>query len=316
MRQRRGLILVCLLLQSTVGFTWGHAGHETVGYIAAQLLRQTHAEQALRQILRTDEDLAYAATWLDCARSESSCHQKLTQEQRHFIAANPLHYRYHFADIPFQLGHYQRGSVGAADEDVVQTLTQAISVLRGQASPATNPHRFTQREALFVVAHLVGDIHQPLHVGSAYIDKQRYILPNNHIQAEQTTTQGANLLLDRKYNLHSTWDVYLVRRAMRNHHLSDSRALTAYLLGGHYTPRRGHGDVMTWPTQWADESIHLAAQQFESIRIGDQVTARDGRLGWSIRLPRSYTKIATAQVEQQLLAAGYRLAAVLQAIWP
>lgn len=316
MRKIRWIMAVWLLLQVTQGYSWGREGHETVGYIATQLLRHSRAEQAISKILHTDETLAAAATWLDCARSYESCHQRLSQEQKQFTTSNPQHYRYHFTDIPFQLGRYQRGAIGAADDDVVQILTQAITVLRGNSTATSNPHHFTTREALFLVAHLVGDIHQPLHVGSAYVEGRHFIVPMNTAQAAQTTTQGANLLLDGKHNLHGTWDVYVVRRAMRDHHLADSRELAAYLLTGHVVPSKGQGNVLDWPSQWADESIQLAAAQFELMRISGQVTAREGRLGWSIHTPRHYTKQATRQAEQQLLKAGYRLAAVLQAIWP
>ena len=56
-------------------------------------------------------------------------------------------------------------------DDVVQILRQAIGVLQGRLDSVSNPHQFTQRQALLMVAHLVGDLHQPLHVSGAYVTR-------------------------------------------------------------------------------------------------------------------------------------------------
>jgi hypothetical protein len=51
-------------------------------------------------------------------------------------------------------------------------------VLKGGAAPAPFSLK-DQREALLLLTHYVGDLHQPLHVGAIYLDKNtqyKYIL--------------------------------------------------------------------------------------------------------------------------------------------
>ena len=52
---------------------------------------------------------------------------------------------------------------GARPTDIVQMMRECVRVLRGKSSV------FTPREALRMLAHLVGDLHQPLHVGNAFV---------------------------------------------------------------------------------------------------------------------------------------------------
>ena len=47
---------------------WGQEGHETVGYIAANLIKGSNAETAVSHILKPGEMLATAAEWPDCAK--------------------------------------------------------------------------------------------------------------------------------------------------------------------------------------------------------------------------------------------------------
>src|SRR5438067_7755123 len=53
----------------------------------------------------------------------------------------------------------------AGNWDVVHTIPYCIGVLRGEIAE-DNPRKITKTIAVILLAHCVGDIHQPLHVGA------------------------------------------------------------------------------------------------------------------------------------------------------
>ncbi|HEX8604493.1 MAG TPA: S1/P1 nuclease, partial [Pseudoduganella sp.] len=178
---------------------WGSDGHRAVGAIAAKLLKGSIAEKRIAALLLPGETLESIAVWADCVKGNWCGPQ--TPEMEAYVAANPRHSEYHYTDVPFQLAAYHDHAAGTADDDIVQTLKSAILVLQGKDTPQTNPHRFTPRQALLVVAHLAGDIHQPLHVGAAFVSKDgRFVVPKTRAEIDELnifdSRGGNNLLLD------------------------------------------------------------------------------------------------------------------------
>ena len=178
---------------------WGNDGHRAVGAIADQLLKGSAAQAKFAALLLPGETLELIANWPDCVKGTYCGPQ--SPEMLAYVAANPKHSEYHYTDIPFQNAHYHDGATGSAGDDIVQTLKQAISVLQGKLDAASNPHRFTPRQALILITHLVGDIHQPLHVGAAYVAKDgRFVVPETQAQIDGLAIfdarGGNNLLLD------------------------------------------------------------------------------------------------------------------------
>jgi S1/P1 Nuclease len=162
-------LLSIALLSPIQTLAWGRNGHETVGYVAASLIAGTNAGKEVKKLLKPGETMATAAEWPDCAKGFRYCHKPPTPEMQDFAARNPQHHNYHYTDVAFQQTEYDASAIGANPDDVVHILGDAILVLKGQ--PSSNPaHNITKREALFILAHMVGDIHQPLHVGAAYVD--------------------------------------------------------------------------------------------------------------------------------------------------
>lgn len=53
----------------------------------------------------------------------------------------------------------------------MQTINYCVRVLQG-AEPEDNPRKITKPIAVILLTHMVGDIHQPLHVGAQYFDEQ------------------------------------------------------------------------------------------------------------------------------------------------
>ena len=193
------------------------------------------------------------------------------------------------------------------------------------------PAVLNQKEALWLLDHLVGDVHQPLHVGELYFDKDcQTIVDPNVVAADQPNfgigtsiipTKGGNYLTFGKKNLHSYWDGDAVIGAARllgiskkADHFADVTAATIMSNppSGWETP----GDPDTWPAQWATETLPLAKDAYGHATIGQAQQSGGSRCSWQVKLDRAYTDWANDQVVSQLGKAGFRLAALLEAILP
>jgi hypothetical protein len=275
-------------------------------------------------LLVPEETLASAAIWADCAKGFRYCHRSLTPEMQAFVDANPRHHNYHYTDVPFEVTQYVAGAVGTDPDDVVQIVGQAISILRGTPA-AVNPHGFTPRQALLLLAHLVGDMHQPLHIGTAYINNTDDVaVPQNAAELVAGTihaTHGGNYLMKGSQPLHTYWDSTLVERSMRRAHMTTPQDYAAFLLQQNPEDATGQGDVATWPVQWANEVLQLANEAHRGMVVGEREEVQDHQAGalhfqWPVTFPSDYAKRSTKAAEQQLVKAGKRLANLLKAIWP
>ena len=92
------------------------------------------------------------------------------------------------------------------DDDVVQMTASAVRVLTG------NSDRFSALNALRLIIHLVGDLHQPIHVGCGYIKRSTNPAKlefDPQVAASQKLRNdrgGGRLILPTGGNLHSYWD--------------------------------------------------------------------------------------------------------------
>jgi hypothetical protein len=334
-------------------FAWGHDGHAAVGAIADKLIKGTDAEKQVKALLLPGESLESIASWPDCVKGNYCGPQ--TQEMIDYVNANPLHSEYHYTDVPFQLEHYHDGEVGTTDVDIVQTLKEAIAVLQGKDTPQTNPHHFTKRQALILITHLVGDIHQPLHVGAAYVDKDgKFIVPKTKAEIDETVvfdSRGGNnfLMNDEKIEqfaakaadvippaeqaegkpgvpkaltkpFHSYWDTTVVNYAFRRVRTKTPEQFAQVTIDSHPDVVKNSGDPVTWPYQWADDALVVAKQAFDGVHVG-QITKQTSKKGdtyytWSLEVPQNYPVPSSAIAKAQLAKGGYHLAEVLEAIWP
>lgn len=192
-------LTLCCAFSASDALAWGADGHRAVGAIADVLIKDSPAQIQLNKLLLPGETLESIANWADCVKGTFCGAQ--TAEMLAFTSANPKHREYHYTDIPFQHLHYRDGAVGSFDDDIVHIMQQAIAVLQGTSAGAANPHHFTRRQALLLIVHLVGDIHQPLHVGNAFIEKSGHFLaPESAAQIDSVTifnsNGGNNFLLD------------------------------------------------------------------------------------------------------------------------
>src|ERR1700738_5236819 len=81
------------------------------------------------------------------------------------------HQAFPLPHVEIQRNGYDRRYVGTSDHDIVSAINACIAVL--QDRPVPSPFFIKdKKEALFLLAHFVGDIHQPLHVGAIYLDSK------------------------------------------------------------------------------------------------------------------------------------------------
>ncbi len=298
---------------------YGPAGHEATGKIAEHYLAGTRALVEARKLLGKDDGLDRAATWADRAKFPE---KYLTDEMKDFVANNPDHHTYHYCDIPFQEKSYRQGVTGTNKQDIVQILNICIQVLQAPEDKAENPLKIHKRVALMLVAHLIGDLHQPLHVGCSYLDENDHYV-NPETGAKGQADAGGNFLrikTRRGTPLHGYWDTATVKLARDHLGTTDFPAELIKTFPPH-PEWDARGPVNTWPTQWADETLGLAKTCFDGLVPRDRFLVpkdekHDEHFEWTVTLPETYPEKSRDTVAIELTKAGYRLAALLKAIWP
>ncbi len=120
---------------------WGQLGHRIIARVAAARL-SPEARLAVRDLI-PGETLASVASWADSIRS-----------------SRPETGSWHYVNIPIWDSVYRPKTVCPKDACVIAMLEQELAILRDRSRP-----RAERAEALKWVVHLMGDMHQPLHVG-------------------------------------------------------------------------------------------------------------------------------------------------------
>lgn len=183
------IIAAFALILSAPAWAWWDYGHQTVAQIAlANISPKTRAE--IDRLVRVQaqlgtpkcqiHNLVEAATWPDCLRSDPG----------RWAYTFPWHYQTHDICKPFD-----PNSDCANGNCISAQIDRSMKMLADKSLPA--PIRL---EALAFVAHLVGDIHMPLHSGD-HEDQG-----GNKVKANYGAMTG--------YNLHSVWDGLLAERSI------------------------------------------------------------------------------------------------------
>jgi hypothetical protein len=218
------------------------------------------------------------------------------------------HKAYHFVDLAIQHPTYVLGQPGTAPDDVVQTVNALLVVLAGGKSPA--PFNIQgQAEALRLLSHFVGDMHQPLHVGSIYLsDAGAPLDPATPQDARAHDNSGGNsILFGRRKNLHEEWDG--ISDALYKQGLTGALAAEAGQVAA--TP----GTIASWPATWASETAGQAAKAFKGMTFSAKIdTGLD--TGWPASAPEpAYDQAREALQHAQIVKAGARLAKILTTLW-
>jgi hypothetical protein len=344
------LVTVGLLIAVQPARAWGPQGHQLIGAVAEDLLNPG-AKARVHALL--GYDLATAGKWADCVRNvvrgsdgtfryvinprhqapcrafmarderarmedyarrnRDRCHQPL---QEIASAARPTGEdcagTYHYTDIALQRDEYGP-SWGSSEHDVVHAVEAAIAVL--QERPAPQPFSIAdKKEALLLLAHFVGDIHQPLHVGALYLDGDAELIdPDSSTPelAKRAETRGGNWIsLSRTENLHSVWDAIpqswnLSRLTPRKRESWDGEARNE---------PPPEGEIGAWPAAWASETIEAARQTYDGLQLRPD-PATGHWLALSLD-PSRFARTRRAIQRVQIGRAAARLADVLNTVWP
>jgi S1/P1 Nuclease len=222
------------------------------------------------------------------------------------------HQVFHFADVAIQHNEYDRRHVGTSEHDIVSAINACIAVLQGR--PAPSPFSIKdEKEALFLLAHFVGDIHQPLHVGAIYLNKEGISVDPDAIGLHaDNETQGGNLINDkeRKHNLHSEWDEIPPEWGVTPDEdmLKKAGALPTT-----------SGPINGWAAIWASETLGQAKVAFKGLTFSFVPPQFPGGLPqWNVTFENrtAYDQNAKDMKRVQLVNGGARLAQILNAIWP
>ena len=186
---------------------------------------------------------------------------------------------WHFVNIEIGAKGYDPRRDCANDNCVVAQIGRDMAVLRDrQASHSA------RLEALRFLIHFVGDLHQPLHAADRHDKGGNSVI----------VYQGR-----RRSNLHRVWDEDVVE-AQGADPMADAAAIETGL-----SPQDKARVMTGTPADWANETFQVAAHEIYARLPGSG----------PVRLPRDYVSRERATVRQQLGRAGFRLPALLNAIY-
>src|SRR6266436_9835105 len=191
---RRGILIAISIAAVPASLlAYGPTGHEIVGGIADKLVVNTPAGEKIytltdgitleRASVIADEIKAWDKNGVDDPNAFPHYpeHAKIDKQLRDFWRGNPptqdskshapSHHWFHYTDVPIlNLEKYSDGETGRSQWDIVHMISYCVDVLRGEI-PEDNPRKITKPVAVILLAHYVGDIHQPLHVGAEYFNQ-------------------------------------------------------------------------------------------------------------------------------------------------
>lgn len=285
-------LLLAALCAAPPALGWGKGGHMITAWIAAERLGPHARREAARLLavpvpLGEGADFVRASYWADEVRARM-------KDQYGFSGP------YHFIDYPFSTDGTPLPADLPKAENIVRALGRYAAVLRTpSASDAA------KAEALRFVIHLVGDLHQPMHCVSRVSRR----LPHGDEGGNRFGIKDPNQL-DARYNLHKYWDNGMERfprmgpdyapPPMAEIGPAARRAMQAYP-DSDASWRAGAADDFE---RWAREGSEIARNEaYRGIARGKVPSER-------------YAERTFGVAEQQVARAGYRLARLLNEIWP
>lgn len=268
-------LLLALSLTSLNAFAWGPTGHRVVGAVAEKHLEPGVAVK-VQKILK-GQTLSRVSNWSDEIKSEPETYSHT--------------YNWHYTDWKDEdHNHDETHSSGK----LMTAIKEQLAVLEDE-----NASMDSKNFALKFIVHLIGDLHQPLHVGNGL-------------------DQGGNkcrvTFHKKEMNLHQLWDEAMI----------DFTNLSYTELANYVAQGRTKEEYQSWkggtPLDWALESKILRGQIYPAdVNPSDRpltlkqycrsdivVAAED-----MPKLSYEYSYKFVPVVEKRLYQAGLRLATML-----
>lgn len=249
------LFFVSLLVSGKSDPDWGATGHRVIGEIAEVHLSKK-ARKKVTELL-SGHGLAFVSTHGDDIKSDRRYDKYDT---------------WHYVNYPFDKSYQE--SAKNPEGDIIMGIDTCIKKLKQKDTSLED-----QEFYLKFLVHLIGDLHQPLHVALA-------------------DDKGGNDFQVRWFNdgsnLHRVWDSNMIDSYKMSYtemaeNISDGKKDSPLILQGTIT-------------DWAEESHKIAKGLYQNIKVGD-------KLGYDY----SYEYFST--VQNQLYLAGIRLAHILNEIY-
>lgn len=266
-------LMFALTLLSANAFAWGPTGHRVVGQVAERHLT-VDVHYKIFQMLG-GQSLARVANWPDEIKSEPQTYSHT--------------YNWHYTDWADEMhNHDESNSSGK----LITSLREQIAVLKDPAA--------AQEKKVFAIkfiTHLIGDLHQPLHVGNGVDRGGNYC---------KVVFQGQQM------NLHALWDEGMI----------DFTKLSFTELAQFVSQGRSTDNIAAWKKgdllDWAQESKSLRNEVYpDEVHRSSEPTAMKQyckKEATSEEIPKigyEYSYKFVPVMEQRLFQAGIRLAAVL-----
>jgi hypothetical protein len=267
-------ILAAVLLSSNA-FAWGPTGHRVVGAVAEKQLEPSVALKIYK--ILGGNSLSRVANWPDEIKSE------------------PANYSYtfnwHYTDWKDEdANHDETNSSGK----LLTTIKEQIAVLKNADAPDDK-----KQFAIKFLVHLVGDLHQPLHVGNG-LDRG-----GNNCKV---------LFQKKEMNLHALWDEGMI----------DFTNLSFSELASYVAQGRTRDEVLAWKQgdvlDWALESKQIRNTVYPqdvnptSAQMSVKQYCRSDIVVTAADMPNlsyDYSYKFVPVVEKRLFQAGLRLAMIL-----
>jgi nuclease S1 len=308
--------LFLLLTLATSLYAWGPLGHSAIAAIAQRHLSPATQSRVTALLAQGhDTDLPSIANWADEVRAAASGRGPLKDDPDAgaFNTKFPTNAFWHFVDLPLGATDYRDLTAFASVNDVVHAIKRCVAVLERVESW---PDDFTKPQALRLLVHFVGDIHQPLHCGTGFYDlsdlSHPVLITDPRLCTGKPSDRGGNDLFfgaDPNQELHALWDEGLVIGIPNS---TEYRSLADWLESTQsVSPMTG--DYHIWPEQWAIDSVKQARKAYQNIEL-NAATIDGHRLRITVQLPTGYIDQNRSLAAAQLAKAGLHLAQLLNAI--
>jgi len=257
---KRTVFFLMFLYLPFCSLAWGVLGHRIVGQVADAYLTK-NAKREIFKILG-NESVAMASNWPDFIKSDPS---------------------YKYLDV----WHYINLKAGLSETEVktylaADTVTDAYTKINWLASQLKNKELEQDKKVLYLrlLIHIVGDVHQPMHIG----------------RPEDRGGNGVKVnWFKEPTNLHSVWDSKLVDFQQLSY--------TEYASSINYTTKAQRKEWQAEPvSDWIWQSYRYAEKIYAD-------TKPDANLSYDY----NFNYIGT--VNQQLLKGGVHLAGLLNEIF-
>ena len=269
------LFILALTMLSGTALAWGPTGHRVVGAVAEKHLTRSAAKQ-VNKILQ-GQSLSRVSNWADEIKSEPETYSHT--------------YNWHYTD--WKEEDHQHDETNSSGK-LMTAIKEQLAVLKDK-NASVDKKNF----ALKFIVHLIGDLHQPLHVGNGL-------------------DQGGNkckvLFHKKETNLHALWDEGMIDFTRLSY-----RELADYIAMG-----RSKQEIKEWkkgsPLDWAHESkvlrpgVYPADTVVSAVPLSTKQYCRNDIVVTAEAMPKlayEYSYKFVPVVEKRLYQAGLRLAALL-----